>query len=251
MTSPLSQRNGTRITPPQSRTDATPPIESPASTPCATPPATGTILAIDDSRTSLSVLGQRLGQLDYRTALSDNGSEGLDLIAARGFDLVLLDMVMPGMSGLQVLHEIRSNADTADLPVIMMTGHRDPAAAIDGLAAGADDHVAKPLDFDVLAARIARVLARARRITELKRANAALDARCPRCDACGRTGRNQGHARRDAGRAQAPGCVGQGADRPDPMAQPNQRFALKYPMIPIVIAMQIPPIASNAQGSLA
>ncbi|MFZ5795810.1 MAG: response regulator [Sphingomonas sp.] len=177
MTSPLSQRNGTRITPPQSRTDATPPIESPASTPCATPPATGTILAIDDSRASLSVLGQRLGQLDYRTALSDNGSEGLDLIAARGFDLVLLDMVMPGMSGLQVLHEIRSNADTADLPVIMMTGHRDPAAAIDGLAAGADDHVAKPLDFDVLAARIARVLARARRITELKRANAALDAR--------------------------------------------------------------------------
>lgn len=136
-----------------------------------------TILAIDDSRTSLSVLGQRLGQLDYRTVLSDNGADALALIAARGFDLVLLDRVMPGMSGLRVLHEIRKNPATADLPVIMMTSQRDPAAAIDALAAGADDHVAKPLDFDVLAARIARILARARRIADLKRANAALDAR--------------------------------------------------------------------------
>lgn len=136
-----------------------------------------TILAVDDSRTNLNVIGRRLAHLGYLTALSDNGAEALDLIAARGFDLVLLDMVMPRMSGIHVLTEIRGSRDTADLPVIMVTGRSDPAAAVEALAAGADDHVAKPFAFEVLAARIDRVLARARRIAELKRSNATLDAR--------------------------------------------------------------------------
>lgn len=135
------------------------------------------ILAVDDSRTNLNVLGRRLAQLGYLTVLSDNGLDALDLIAARGFDLVLLDMVMPGMSGIQVLREIRAGRDTADLPVIMVTGRSDPAATVEALAAGADDHVAKPYAFEELAARIDRVLGRARRIAALKRSNAALDAR--------------------------------------------------------------------------
>jgi len=135
------------------------------------------ILVVDDELGIRDLLSEILNDEGHNVELAENASQARNARQRDEFDLVLLDMVMPGMSGLQVLHEIRSNADTADLPVIMMTGHRDPAAAIDGLAAGADDHVAKPLDFDVLAARIARVLARARRITELKRVNAALDAR--------------------------------------------------------------------------
>jgi two-component system OmpR family response regulator len=136
-----------------------------------------TILAVDDSRTSLHVLGRRLAHLGYLTVLSDNGAEALDLITARGFDLVLLDMVMPHMSGVHVLKEVRSCRHTADLPVIMVTGRSDPVAAVEALAAGADDHVAKPYAFEVLAARIERALARARRIADLKRSNATLDAR--------------------------------------------------------------------------
>ncbi len=136
-----------------------------------------TILAVDDSRTNLNILGRRLGHLGYLVVLSDNGPEALDLIAARGFDLVLLDLVMPVMSGIDVLNEIRGSRETADLPVIMLTGRSDAAAAVDALAAGADDHVAKPFDFDVLAARIDRVVDRARRIADLKRSNATLDAR--------------------------------------------------------------------------
>lgn len=136
-----------------------------------------TILVVDDSRTNLNVIGRRLAHLGYMVALSDNGGEALDLLAARGFDLVLLDMVMPGMSGLKVLSEIRGSRDTADLPVIMITGRSDPAAAVEALAGGADDHVAKPFAFDEMAARIERVLDRAKRIADLKRSNAALDAR--------------------------------------------------------------------------
>ncbi len=136
-----------------------------------------TILVVDDSRTNLNIIARRLTHMGYLTALADNGGDALDLVAARGFDLVLLDLVMPGMSGLQVLAELRSRPETSDLPIIVITARGDPAAAVQALAAGADDHVAKPFDFDVLNARIDRVLARAKRIADLKRSNAALDAR--------------------------------------------------------------------------
>lgn len=136
-----------------------------------------TILAVDDSRTSLNVIGQQLSANGYLVVLCETGAEALDLIAARGFDLVLLDLVMPGMSGLSVLREIRSARDSADLPVIVVTGQNDTLSTVEVLRAGADDHVAKPFSFDVLAARIDRVIARSRRIAELKRSNAALDAR--------------------------------------------------------------------------
>ena len=136
-----------------------------------------TILVVDDSRTNLNVIARRLTHMGYLTALADNGGDALDLVAARGFDLVLLDMVMPGMSGLQVLAELRSRPETTDLPIIVVTARCDPAAAVQALAAGADDHVPKPFDFDVLNARIERVLTRAKRIADLKRSNAALDAR--------------------------------------------------------------------------
>lgn len=136
-----------------------------------------TVLAVDDSRTNLNVLGHRLGREGFLALLCDNGSEALDLIAAGGIDLVLLDMMMPGISGIQVLKELRAAPDTADLPIIMVTGRSDPEAAVQALSAGADDYVAKPFEFPVLAARIERTLARALRIRDLKRTNAILDAR--------------------------------------------------------------------------
>lgn len=136
-----------------------------------------TILAVDDSRVNLTVLGSRLGEQGYLMVLSDNGREALDLIAGRGIDLVLLDMVMPGVSGIDVLTELRSSRETADLPVMMVTARSEPTAAVEALAAGADDWIAKPFAFEVLAARIERTLARAGRMAELKRVNAALDAR--------------------------------------------------------------------------
>ncbi|MFK5088422.1 PleD family two-component system response regulator, partial [Klebsiella pneumoniae] len=73
--------------------------------------------------------------------------------------------------------DIRGSRETADLPVILITGRSDPQAVVEALAAGADDHIAKPFDFSVLAARIDRVVERARRIAALKRSNATLDAR--------------------------------------------------------------------------
>lgn len=139
--------------------------------------AARTILAVDDSRTNLNVLATRLGNLGYLVVQSDSGAEALDLLQGRGFDLVLLDMMMPGIPGMHVLRELRGAPDTADLPVIMITDRSDPAGAVQALAAGADDYIAKPFAFEVLAARIERTLARAGRIEGLKRSNLALDAR--------------------------------------------------------------------------
>src|SRR3546814_16182674 len=74
-----------------------------------------------------------------------------DVCSSDLVDLVLLDMVMPGLTGLHVLAEIRASRETADLPVIMLTGHNDAAAAVEALATGADDLLAKPVAVDLLA----------------------------------------------------------------------------------------------------
>jgi DNA-binding response OmpR family regulator len=139
--------------------------------------ATRTILAVDDSRTNLNALATRLGHLGYLVVLSDSATEALDLLQGRGFDLVLLDMTTPEVSGQHVLHEIRGSLDTIDLPVIAVTECSDAASAVQALAAGADDVIARPFAFELLAARIERMLARATRMDALKRSNQALDAR--------------------------------------------------------------------------
>lgn len=136
--------------------------------------ATRTILAVDDSRRHLDALTARLGQLGYLMVPSDSGAEALDLLQGRGFDLVLLDM-QAGGSAMHVLREIRGSLDTIDLPVVMIAD--GDAVATEAFAAGADDVVARPLAFDLLAARIERTLARASRMDALKRSNLALDAR--------------------------------------------------------------------------
>ncbi|CAN5239754.1 N/A [soil metagenome] len=136
----------------------------------------GEIIIVDDSRTNLSVMGLRLTRMGYATVLVDDPIAALDLVHARRFDLMILDMTMPLMSGISVLGELRATPATRHLPVLMITSRSDPGAAIDALGAGADDHVVKPFDFDMLGARIERLLDRARIMEGLRRANAALDA---------------------------------------------------------------------------
>jgi two-component system OmpR family response regulator len=137
----------------------------------------GEIIVVDDSRTNLSVMGLRLTRMGYETVLVDSPIVALDMVQARRFDLMILDMTMPLMSGVTVLGELRAAPTTRHLPVLMITARSDPGAAIDALGAGADDHVVKPFDFDMLGARIERVLARAHYFEGLRRANVALDAR--------------------------------------------------------------------------
>ena len=92
-------------------------------------------------------------------------------------DLVLAELRMEPTSGVELARLIRDDISISDVPLILITGRSDTRGAVDAFEAGADDVVAKPFHFEVLQARIAGRLAKARSVDELRRDNAALDAR--------------------------------------------------------------------------
>jgi len=85
--------------------------------------------------------------------------------------------MMPQMNGIEVLRTLRRNPSTHELPVIMVTARAESAATVEALEAGADDYVTKPIDFEVLKARIEAHLLKCTGASDLRRANAALDER--------------------------------------------------------------------------
>lgn len=120
-----------------------------------------TVLAVDDLPQNLRLLQAVLEPRGYRVILAGSGEEALRLLADCAADLVLLDIVMPGIDGYEVCRRIRANAETAYLPVIMITASGDQEK-IRAIEAGADDFVAKPLHQGELVARVAS-LARVKR----------------------------------------------------------------------------------------
>ena len=142
-----------------------------------------TILAVDDQPANLRLLDAVLSPRGYRVIRASSGEQALELLPSSGVDLVLLDIVMPGIDGYEVCRRIRSAPDTAFLPVVMVTasGNQEKIRAIE---AGADDFVSKPFDQSELLARVAS-LARIKRYhdtiteqaAELVQWNAELEAR--------------------------------------------------------------------------
>jgi adenylate cyclase len=142
-----------------------------------------TVLAVDDQLPNLRLLDAVLSPRGYRVLAAASGESALATLATSAVDLVLLDIVMPGMDGYQVCRRIRNDPATAFLPVVMITasGNQEKVRAIE---AGADDFVAKPFNRDELLARVAS-LARLKRYhdtierqtAELARWNSELSAR--------------------------------------------------------------------------
>jgi DNA-binding NtrC family response regulator len=114
------------------------------------------ILVIDDEPEMLELLREGLGSYDYQVVTANNGKEGLTKFTEGNFDLVLCDLVMPDLSGTQVLERILS-VDEA-VPVLMITGHPTIETAVNAMAQGAYDYVTKPFSFDDLDLRIKRCL---------------------------------------------------------------------------------------------
>jgi adenylate cyclase len=111
------------------------------------------ILVVDDTPQNIKLLDALLTPRGYRVIPAASGEEALAEIASEKPDLILLDIVMPGMDGYEVCRRLRSDEETAVLPVVMITasGEQQKVAAIE---AGADDFITKPLDQDELLARI-------------------------------------------------------------------------------------------------
>ena len=114
----------------------------------------GSLLVVDDDETNRDVLAQRLQRKGYRVTTAENGQEALELIGRRRFDLVLLDIMMPRMSGMEVLKKVRQRQTLTDLPVIMATARDQSADVVYALELGANDYVFKPYDIPVLLARV-------------------------------------------------------------------------------------------------
>ncbi len=123
------------------------------------------VLVVDDERDLLDLLSFNLKRAGYQVRTAATGREAMAAIAARVPDLIVLDVMLPEMPGTAVASQVRSNPETAHVPIIMLTAKSQEADEVVGLAAGADDYVTKPFSVKVLAARIAALLRRASRPT--------------------------------------------------------------------------------------
>ncbi|MCE3263543.1 MAG: hypothetical protein K0R43_2622 [Pseudoduganella sp.] len=132
------------------------------------------ILAVDDSPTFLDQLAQTLTGEGYDVVLANSGEEALAMLAVQSVDCILLDRLMPGLSGTETCRRLKENPATRDLPLIMLTAAEDRAAMIEGLATGADDYVLKSSEFDVLRARVRAQLRRKQFEDESRRIRAEL-----------------------------------------------------------------------------
>ena len=112
------------------------------------------ILVVDDTPQNIKLLGDLLRMKGYQVTTAANGEEALSSIAAEPPDLVLLDIMMPGLNGYQVCRKIRENPATALLPVVLATSLDPAQERVKGIEAGADDFLAKPVNQAELFARV-------------------------------------------------------------------------------------------------
>ena len=108
------------------------------------------ILAVDDNKQNLEILRKTLTTAAYEIITANDGPTALSLIESALPDLVLLDVMMPGMSGYEVCERIRANQTTRLLPVVMLTALSDVADRIRGIETGADDFLSKPFNREEL-----------------------------------------------------------------------------------------------------
>ena len=121
------------------------------------------ILIVEDDKDIADLLAHSLGKAGYATEIASNGTAVMPRVKAAPPDLILLDLMLPGMDGLLVCQALRHDPSTAAIPIIMLTARGDEAERIAGLELGADDYVTKPFSPRELMARVAALLRRVSR----------------------------------------------------------------------------------------
>ena len=133
-----------------------------------------TLLIVDDAAENRAMLARRFGRQGFRTVEAESGQQALELIGRKRLDLVLLDVVMPDLDGIEVLRRIRQQHAPMQLPVVMVTAKTAGIDLAEALEAGANDYITKPVDFTAALARVKTQLESKAAKEALSRANAAL-----------------------------------------------------------------------------
>jgi len=126
---------------------------------------TARVLVVDDIQANVKLLEARLTAEYFEVMTASNGPEALEICAREGTDVILLDVMMPGMDGFEVCRRLKADPRTRHLPVIMVTALDQPADRVSGLEAGADDFLTKPVDDIALITRV-KNLARLKTLTD-------------------------------------------------------------------------------------
>ena len=129
------------------------------------------VLVVDDNEMNRDMLSRRLARMGLLVEVADGGNSGLEKILTGEFDLVLLDIMMPDMDGIEVLKRAREFYSQAELPIIMATAKDESRDIVEALKLGANDYVTKPLDFPVVSARVTNALGYRQAVSELSKAN--------------------------------------------------------------------------------
>lgn len=120
------------------------------------------VLVVDDDPQTLQLMSHIVRAQGYEVTTAISGAEALQQVSAARPDVMLLDVMMPGMDGVEVCRRLRANKNYSDLPIVLLTALAEPGDHADGLLAGADDYIAKPVDPASLVTRIKSVLRRSR-----------------------------------------------------------------------------------------
>jgi two-component system phosphate regulon response regulator PhoB len=118
------------------------------------------VLVVDDEEDILELVRYHLAREGYQLQLAGSGEQALKLAKAETFDLILLDLMLPGLDGLEVARSLRADARTRSTPIVMLTAKGEDADVVAGLELGADDYITKPFSPRVLSARVKAVLRR-------------------------------------------------------------------------------------------
>jgi class 3 adenylate cyclase len=116
------------------------------------------ILVVDDVADNVEILRMRLGALGYEVIVAEDGEQALAKVAAELPDLVLLDIMMPKIDGLEVVRRMKADTGLPFIPVILVTAKASPKDVVAGLDAGGDDYLTKPIDHGALVARVRAML---------------------------------------------------------------------------------------------
>jgi two-component system, OmpR family, alkaline phosphatase synthesis response regulator PhoP len=116
------------------------------------------ILAVDDEKNIVRLIEVNLVREGYQVVTAGDGKEALEKVAIEQPDLVVLDVMMPYLDGFEVLHEMKKNPDTRDIPVIMLTAKAQDADVFNGYKSGADCYLTKPFNPKELNAFVKRIL---------------------------------------------------------------------------------------------